>query len=59
MEAEVERIETVFSAPDFYQRRGDEITRLTDELAAARTTVDRLYARWNELEELKAGLRSH
>ena len=57
-EAEVERIEAVFSAPDFYQKRGEEITRLTEELAAMRATVDRLYARWNELEELRLGLRS-
>lgn len=55
-EAEVERIEAVFSAPDFYEKRGEETARLTEELAAARVKVDRLYARWNELEELKSGL---
>lgn len=55
-EAEVERIEAVFSASDFYEKRGEETARLTEELAAARATVDRLYARWNELEELKSGL---
>ena len=57
-EADVERIEAVFSAPDFYEKRGEEIARLTEELAAARVKVDRLYARWNELEELRSGLRS-
>lgn len=55
-EAEVERIEAVFSASDFYEKRGEETARLTEELATARATVDRLYARWNELEELKSGL---
>ncbi|HCA81113.1 MAG TPA: ABC transporter, partial [Bacteroidetes bacterium] len=57
-EAEVERIEALFSEPDFYQKRGEETARLTEELAAARAKVDRLYARWNELEELRTGLRS-
>jgi ATP-binding cassette subfamily F protein uup len=57
-EAEVERIEAIFSEPDFYQKRGEETVRLTEELAAARANVDRLYARWNELEELRTGLRS-
>ena len=56
-EAEVERIEAVFSASDFYEKRGEETARLTEELAAARATVDRLYARWNELEELRSGPR--
>ncbi|MDP2885510.1 MAG: ABC-F family ATP-binding cassette domain-containing protein [Ignavibacteria bacterium] len=54
-EAEVERIEAVFSASDFYEKRGEETARLTEELAVARATVDRLYARWNELEGLKSG----
>jgi ATP-binding cassette subfamily F protein uup len=55
-EADVERIEAVFSAPDFYEKRGEETARLTEELAAARAKVDRLFVRWNELEELKSGL---
>jgi ATP-binding cassette subfamily F protein uup len=57
VEAEVERIEAVFSAPDFYLTRGEETARLTEQLAAARKEVDRLYARWNELEELRSGVR--
>lgn len=57
-EAEVERIEALFSQPDFYQKRGEDTARMTQELAAARAKVDRLYARWNELEELRTGLRS-
>ncbi len=55
-ETEVERLEAIFSAPDFYQKRGDQIVQLTVELNAARANVDRLYTRWNELEELKSGL---
>jgi hypothetical protein len=56
-EAEVERIEAIFSSPDFYQKRGEEIARLTEALTAARAMVDRLYAHWNELEELRTGVR--
>jgi ATP-binding cassette subfamily F protein uup len=55
-EAEVERLEAIFSAPDFYQKRGEQINQLTAELDTARATVDRLYTRWNELEELKTRL---
>ena len=54
-EADVERIEGLFSEPDFYQKRGEETGRLTEDLAAARAKVNRLYARWNELEELRTG----
>jgi ABC transport system ATP-binding/permease protein len=55
-EAEVKRLEEIFSEPDFYQKRGDQTNQLTSELNAAKANVDRLYTRWNELEELKSGL---
>jgi ATP-binding cassette subfamily F protein uup len=55
-EAEVERLEAIFSEPDFYQKRGNEVSQLKEELNAARANVDRLYTRWNELEELKSGM---
>ena len=54
-EAEVHRIESLFSTADFYAKHGDQIGRLTDDLAAARTAVERLYARWHELEALRGG----
>jgi hypothetical protein len=44
-------LEAIFSSPDFYDRYGNDITSLTDELAAAKTSAERLYARWHELEE--------
>ena len=53
-EAEVKHLEEVFSEPDFYQKRGDQMNKLTAELDAARANVDRLYTRWNELEEMKS-----
>jgi len=55
-EAEVVRLEAIFSKPDFYEKHGDEVSQLKEDLDAARANVDRLYARWNELEELKSGM---
>ncbi|HVN49384.1 MAG TPA: ATP-binding cassette domain-containing protein, partial [Bacteroidota bacterium] len=54
-ESDVARIEAIFSSPDFYEKHGNEIDTLTNELANSRTRVDVLYARWHELEEIKAG----
>jgi ABC transport system ATP-binding/permease protein len=55
-EAEVERIEKIFASPDFYEKHGDQTVSLTAELSAAKVTVDRLYIRWHELEELQSGI---
>lgn len=55
-EKEVERIEAIFSADDFYQKHGERTVELTEELAEAKKEVERLYARWHELEQLRAGL---
>jgi ATP-binding cassette subfamily F protein uup len=53
-EAEVARIETIFSDPTFYDKYGSQISQLTDELATAKSTVKALYSRWHELEEIRA-----
>ena len=53
-EAEVGRIEAIFSSHDFYEKHGGLTTQLTEELTAAREVVKRLYARWHELEDLKS-----
>jgi ABC transport system ATP-binding/permease protein len=50
-EGEVEHIEGLFALPDFYARHGGEVQQLTDELARRKADVERLYARWNHLEE--------
>jgi ABC transport system ATP-binding/permease protein len=55
-EAEVKRIETIFTEEDFYVKYGDRTLQLTEDLAAAKGTVERLYARWHELDELQTGL---
>jgi ATP-binding cassette subfamily F protein uup len=54
-EGEVARIEAIFSRADFYETHGEQTAALTAELDAARASVDRLYARWHELEAIRAG----
>jgi ATP-binding cassette subfamily F protein uup len=52
-ESEVQRIEGLFSMPDFYAKHGAEAQQLIDQLADRKAEVERLYARWHELEEKK------
>jgi ATP-binding cassette subfamily F protein uup len=56
-ELEVVRIETIFASPDFYEKRSEQTVQLTEALATAKVLVERLYTRWHELEEIKAGNR--
>ena len=53
-EGEVERIEAIFSVPDFHEKHGRQTVQLKNDLAAAKDKVERLYARWHELEELRS-----
>ena len=50
----VSELETMFAAPDFYQKHGDQLEKLDAELKAARHKVASLYARWEELEKIRA-----
>ncbi len=52
-ESEVERIEAIFSAPDFYEKFGDKANELNSELEDAKLKVKDLYERWEELERIK------
>ncbi|MFH0734012.1 MAG: ATP-binding cassette domain-containing protein [bacterium] len=52
-EMEVEKIETIFSAPDFYENYAAQITDLTKQLDIAKEIVKNLYHRWEELETKK------
>jgi ATP-binding cassette subfamily F protein uup len=54
-EVEVARLEKLFADPDFYQQHGADWQKLQAELEAARKRVPKLYARWEELEAIKAG----
>jgi ATP-binding cassette subfamily F protein uup len=52
-EANEQRLEEQFSLPDFHQRYGAEIPRLTLGLEQAKKKTVGLYARWEELEKLR------
>jgi len=54
-EEEVGRLERVFAAPDFHEKHGSDAQALHGNLGAARKRVAGLYARWAELEGIKAG----
>lgn len=54
-EAEVERIESIFSSPDFYDKFAARTNELSRELEVAKLNVKQLYERWEELEQIKNG----
>jgi ATP-binding cassette subfamily F protein uup len=54
LEAEVARIEGLFADPEFFRKHAAQINQLTSELDAAKANVPKLYARWEELEAIKA-----
>ncbi|MCK4998909.1 MAG: ABC-F family ATP-binding cassette domain-containing protein [Anaerohalosphaera sp.] len=49
-ESEVERIEAMFAAPDFFTNHGAQSTKLQNELTELKEQLDKSYARWEELE---------
>ncbi|HWD17725.1 MAG TPA: ABC-F family ATP-binding cassette domain-containing protein [Verrucomicrobiae bacterium] len=54
VDAEIARIEGLFAAPDFHRTHATQTRQLMDDLAAAKTRLAGLYARWEELEALKS-----
>ncbi len=52
-EAEVEKIESIFSSPDFYEEYSDKSTELSNQLENAKHRIKELYERWEELERIK------
>jgi ATP-binding cassette subfamily F protein uup len=52
-EAEIARIESVFSAPDFHRTHATQTPQLNADLAAAKTKLHELYSRWEELEAVR------
>jgi len=54
-EEEIARIEGLFASPDFHRSHATKTNELMAELAAAKEKLGQLYARWEELEMLKAG----
>lgn len=55
-EQEVERIESIFSSPDFYEKYAAQTNDLTHQLTQAKQKGKQLYERWEELEQLKNSL---
>ena len=53
-EAKVAELETQFSTPDFFTKHGNRAGELATALEETRATVTRLYARWEELEAIRA-----
>jgi ATP-binding cassette subfamily F protein uup len=53
-DAEIARIENLFASPDFHRTHASQTNELMTELAAAKEKLSQLYARWEELEAIKA-----
>ena len=54
VEAEIARIEGLFAQPDFFRKQAAQVNQFTAELDAAKESVPKLYARWEELEAIRA-----
>jgi ATP-binding cassette subfamily F protein uup len=54
VDAEIARIEGLFASPDFHRAHATQTNQLTATLAAAKENLSKLYARWEELEVIKA-----
>lgn len=54
VEAEVARIEGLFANPEFFRKHAMQVNQLTHELEQAKENVTKIYARWEELEAIKA-----
>jgi len=53
-EAEVARIEGLFADPEFFRKHATQVNQLTEELEIAKQNITKYYARWEELEAIKA-----
>ena len=55
-ESEAERIEKIFTSPDFYEKYAAKTNELNKQLEEAKHKVKKLYERWEELERIKTDL---
>jgi ATP-binding cassette subfamily F protein uup len=53
-EAEIARIEGWFADPEFFRKHATKVNALTQELESGKEKVTQLYARWEELEAIRA-----
>ena len=56
VEAEIARIEALFATPDFHRNQAAQSKQFVVDLEAHRENLTRLFARWEELEALKAAV---
>ena len=52
-EAEVDRIEKIYTSPDYYLKYAEQTNKLNNQLTEAKEEVKKLYERWEELERKK------
>ena len=52
-ESEAERIEKIFTSPDYYLKYAEQTNKLNKQLTEAKEEVKKLYERWEELEKKK------
>ena len=57
-EAEIARIEGLFASPEFHRTHAPQTNQLKDDLAAAKENLSQLFARWEELEAIRASSAS-
>ena len=53
-EAEITRIEGLFASPTFHRTHATQTEQLVADLAAAKAQLTQLFARWEELEAIRA-----
>jgi ATP-binding cassette subfamily F protein uup len=52
-ESEKERLFALLSDPDIYKDAGEKIAQIKDDLQTCEELLEKLYTRWDELEDLK------
>jgi ATP-binding cassette subfamily F protein uup len=55
VEGEIARIENLFLDPDFNRKYGQQMNELNEQLAEQKEKLNSLFARWEELEAIRAG----
>jgi len=54
VDAEIARIEGLFASPDFHRTHAAQTSQLNAALTTAKGNLAKLYARWEELEAIRA-----
>ncbi len=55
LEGEIEKLHSLFSAPDFFKEPQDKVKNTQKKLNDAEAKRDQMYVRWGELESIKNG----